>query len=898
MKNLERNKRPSLFSERLLGWCCKPEYLEEILGDLAEYRDELLSKPKWKRKLFYWFHVLQFIRPWALKRLQSNQQLNQLSMFSNYLKTSVRSLKKNALFSFINMIGLAISMSVAILMILVITELNSFDDFHENSERIYRVTSNKFMFNQELDMATASFFLGNEVKKQSPGVEEVVILKSGMSADIKTNAGLLNVSGFYATESFFDVFSFKLLQGNPETVFLEPNNIVLTETTAVKLFGGANPIGKELDIQSTGGWQTRSILGKVVGVVEDPPLNSHLEFEALVSMKTYDQPATGSGWRADFRTNPNHFQNSFVYLLLNQGADLESIETSMSDIISAYNSDQEHKLSHKLQHMSTFVSSDKYQNRVGPRFSQRQLYIMIGLTLIVLLSACFNYTNLSLARALRRSKEVGVRKVTGASQFQLFAQFIIEAILLSVLAFIIGLGLFYLIKPGFLNMPNPGSSGHDMFTLGINFTKLLYLIICTIGVGLVAGFLPAWFLSKLNANTVLKDASRVKLFGGLSLRRALTVFQFVLSIGLIMSAVLVNKQYKYALGYDLGFETENIINVKVKGDYGDQLEAEFNRVSEVAETSRSSMAMGTGGAELAWALTEDKSQKAMLFWNGIDEKYLNMHDFEIIAGTGFLRALKKGESNKQIIVNEHLLQTLNLGSPEEAIGKFIWVQGYVRDRLQITGVVKNFINTSLNAGQGDEIMANKNFAFVQGMPVFTHGLIAVKFKTNDLPGFVQKLESIYNGVDNSHPFEADFYKDQIAKTYESEKNIFTLVSFLAFLAISISMLGLLGMAVFTTESRLKEISIRKVLGADSRDLTLLLSRGFLMLIGLSALIAIPLSNYVVNEKVLSSFNYRAPTGIIDWLSGFLVVLFIGTLTIAWQIRQATTRAPSTLLRNE
>jgi len=888
---------PSL-AANLLSRLCKPEFIEEIIGDLHEYQDEINEKPSWKRRVFFWFHVFNFLKPWALKRLGGTQNLNQYGMFKNYFKASARSLKKNALFSGLNMFGLAISMSVGLLMIILITELHSFDRFQEHRERIYRVNSNKMMYAQDLFMGAASFYIGAEVRDKVPGIDDVVIIKGGVDANLLRESGTIHMTGFYATANFFDLFSFDLLRGNPETALSEPNGVVLTETLAAKLFGDEDPLGEALEFESTGGWQNRQVNGIVTGIVADPPKNSHLQFESLLSMATYDQPATGTGWHEDFRTNPRHFQEFQVYLKLAAEAKPEEIEAAMVPLISTYNDNQNTTLTHSLQPMTSFVTSDVFTNRVGPRFSQKQLNIMIGLTIVVLLSACFNYTNLSLARALRRSKEVGVRKVTGATRGQVFAQFLIESVLLSSIALAVAIGLFFIIKPIFLNMPNPSSSGHDMFTLDLRWVHVLYFFGFTFLVGAVAGLLPAAFLSKLKAGVVLQDASKVKLFSSINLRRILTVLQFALSIGLIVCAVLVNKQYQYALNYDLGFNTENVLNVRIHGDYLTKLETEYAQLPEVVGTSRTMMTMGTGNGELAIAQNEDGSKVVSMFWNSVDEKYLDLHEYELIAGSNFLPGNGDPGSMDKIIINEHLVKSLELESPEAAIGTLMHIKGYLRAKVMIVGVVRNFVNTSLDAGGQGEIMAIKDFAFTQRKANHTYGMLAVKYNSQDLPALLQKLEAAYEKFEPVKPFKASFYQDEIARTYEGQKTTFNLVSLLAILAMSIALLGLLGMAVFTTESRMKEISIRKVLGANVRGLMLLLSRGFVAIIVISGLIAIPAAYYVVDQKLLMGFDVRASIGAIDLLSGFLVVLGIGVFTIIWQIRIAAGKNPSEVLRNE
>ena len=892
------NDNRMALSTRLLTWLCKAEYIEEIIGDLCEYEDELKGQSRWKQKLFFWFHVLNFIKPWSVKRLSGSQKLNQYGMFKNYFKTSIRNLRKNALFTGLNTVGLAISMSVGLLMIILITELNSFDQFQEHRDRIYRVTSNKLMYGQDLYMGAASYYIGEQLKTEVPGVEEVLIIKGGVDANLVRESGTINMTGFYATANFFELFSFDLLRGNPQTALAEPNGIVLTETLASKLFGTEDPMGQTLEFESTGGWQSRQVNGIVTGIVADPPHNSHLQFESLVSMDTYEQPATGTGWHADFKTNPRHFQEFQVYVKLAEEANKPEVEAAMVPLIGEYNDNQNTPLTHSLQPMESFVTSDVFHNRVGPRFSQKQLNIMVGLTIVVLLSACFNYTNLSLARALRRSKEVGIRKVNGATRFQVFAQFLIESIILAVLSLLLAIGLFFVIKPIFLNMPNPSSSGHDMFSLQFQWIHAMYFFGFAFMVGLLSGILPAGFLSKLKATVVFHDASKIKLFSGLNLRRLLTVMQFALSIGLIVSAVLVNKQYQYALNYDLGFNTENMLHVRIHGDYLTKLETEYAKIPGVQGTSRTMMTMGTGNGELAIAQNEEGSKVVSMFWNSIDEKYLDLHEYELVAGSNFNPGNGEPGAMDKIIINEHLVESLGVESPEAAIGTFMHIKGYLRAKVMIVGVVKNFVNTSLDAAGQGEIMAIKDFAFTQRKANHTYGLLAVKYQTEDLPALMQKLEAAYEQFEPAHPFQASFYEDDIAKTYESQKTTINLVTLLAILAMSIALLGLFGMAVFTTESRMKEISVRKVLGASLKGLMLLLSKGFVLIIVVSGLIAIPAAYWVVDKKLLPDFDYRAEIGALDLLSGFLLVLLLGLATIIWQVKMAANRNPTDVLRNE
>lgn len=818
-------------------------------------------------------------------------------MLKNYFKTSLRSLKKNTLFSVINIAGLAISMSVGILMILFLSEISSIDDFHSQKDNIFRVTSSEVRGNQGLTIknASASYYIGSQLESNIPGVDKVLIIDNNRASfDMMAGDKAIPITGYYAGESFFDVFSFKLLQGNAQTALSEPNGVVLTESAARRLFGDANPMGQLVSGRQDGYLQNGAAAeidlkeGVVTGVVQDPPNNSHLQFEVLISLSTRDRRAIASG--NDFKNNPGS-TNFIVYLVLNEQTKQATVESAMTDLLTSYNTERaDNPMIHSLQAMDTFVTSDTYHTS-GPSFSQERVYLMIGLTLIVLLSACFNYTNLSLARALRRSKEVGIRKVTGATRFQVFAQFMVEAMLLSVLSMLAGLALFYLIRPEFLKLAPPSLQGFPLFLLEIDASHFIYFIAFAIGVGAIAGLLPALFHSKLKAGVAFQEASKLKLFSGVNLRKGLIVLQFSLSIGLIMCAVLINNQYKFALNYDMGYDTENVLTMDIQGDYIEILENEFAQMPEVVETSKSSWVLGVGGDGLSAGMIqpEDRKGRALSLINHIDQNYLKMHDLELLAGSNFLTPLAQGETAKTVIVNTALLKELELGLPEEAIGKTLWYNG---QKVAIQGVVKETVSISLTK------KFLESFVFIQTNQADQYKSLNIKLQSADLVTTLDRLEEIYTAQDPVHPFKASFYDDKIRNNYESSKATQTIISFLAILAISISTLGLLGMAVFTTETRMKEISIRKVLGAGAGHLMVLLSRSFFLLILIAGLIAIPVTLHIVDTQVLNNFWQRAEIGISYSVSGLVIVLIISLVTIGWQIRQASIKNPTDLLRND
>lgn len=721
---------PPRWPFNLLRHLMKENYLEEIEGDMKErFYDNIEAYNVKKARQLYIRDSFKLLRPALMKKMGGDIRLNHYGMFRNYLKTSIRNIQRNALFSGINVVGLAISMSVGVLMILFLSEIYSFDQFHEKKDHIFRITSSQVFMGDLMQVATSSIYMADEVRKQVPGVEEVAIMRQGLSAEVKTKNEFINITGFYTSPAFFDVFSFNLKKGNPETILSEPNSIVLTASVAKKLFGEENPVNKTLELESAG--ENRTIPGIITGVVEDPPINSHIQFEALVSFSTY-KPVSGPGLPpgggSDFKTNPWDFHSTFVYLTLDEYTSIASVDSTMKDIMSGHNAGLQDPLTHRLQALSDCATSNGYRNLPGPVFSQQKIYFMIGLTLIVLLSACFNYTNLSLARSLRRTKEVGIRKVTGASRIQIFSQFLVEAIILSFCALILGLGLFFILKPVFLNLPNPTSQDHTMFLLDIELSHIGIFMLFALIVGGIAGFLPALFLSKLKTLTAFQQMDKSRVFSGINLRRGLTVFQFMLSIGLIMCAALIHDQYEYALNYELGYDTENVVNVRIKGNYADALENEYLVMPEVIETSRSKRALGLSTV-FATTETADRGQQMRFLINEIDHKYLDMHGFKLLAGSNFKKLAGDGDQN-HIIINREFMKARGLGTPEEAIGQHI---RFNNDQLMISGVVEDFITTSL------VWEVDKKFGFIQ-RSLNDDGILGVKIGGKDKFSTLAKLE--------------------------------------------------------------------------------------------------------------------------------------------------------------
>lgn len=869
---------PPSWANRFLEWYCRADLLEDLQGDLHEYFDRNVeTKGIKKARIRFVFDVLKFFKPYTVKKIEILDQLTQFVMFRNYFKTSVRSIVKNKLFSAINVIGLAISMSICLLVITIVTETLSYDKFHSDYERIHRViTKYQFLEQDASDFASTSILAGQRTQAEIPGLESSVIIASSYNQDFQIGDKVYPVSGRYASDGFLDVFSFKLLRGNAETVLSAPNSILLTDETATRLYPDEDPLGEILTTRDGTNYT-------ITGIVEKPPHESHMTFQSLISLSTYVNEQNKTPEENYWQSWGNIWSN-YVYVKLEENIDPEQVNAKLQLISDEENEGSERiTITTHLQPLTNIILDSDLSNNIGKTVGMQVILLFGGLTLVVILSAGFNYTNLSIARSLRRSKEVGVRKVVGATRGHIFTQFIVEATIISVIALVIAFFLLQVIKPQFQSLLPELA---DAFLLETKPILFAYFFVFAIVIGVMAGSFPALFLSKLKAISALRNAGSTRLFSKVNMRKALIVIQFTLSLAFIISASIGYKQYKYALAFDLGFTTENVLNIRVQNNDVDMLTNAFAKIPEVSQIAKSTLVVSTGSTYSSYIKYEDPLDSTSLVYNGIDDQYIPLMKHELLAGANFSGDAKKADQESEIILNETALTRFNIGTPMEAIGKFVEVDD---KNMMITGVVKDFHHGKI----ADDI---KPFGFRHYNEQYY--IMNLKVNTNDLVSTLAKIESAWTEIDDVHEFQAEFYEERIEKAYANFSILFTVVGFLAFVTISIAAMGLLGMSVYTAETRLKEISIRKVLGATERSLVKLLAKNFMWLLCIAAFIAMPLTYFVFDTLILTDMANRISIGVIELLSGVIVIFAIGFLTIGSQTWKAAKSNPAQTLRSE
>ncbi len=870
---------PPRWAEKFLSWYCKPSLLEDLQGDLNEYfQRNLKTKGKARARFIYVIDVFKFLRLYTIRKPELINLLINWIMLGSYIKTSGRSIMRNKLFSVINIVGLSVSMSVGLLMIGIVSDIFKYDKFHKQHDRIYRITSlYQYMGNQDGDAnASNSMMVGKAMQENFPEVEKTAILHTGFEGDFQYAETTLPLNGLWANESMFDVFSFNMLEGNAATALKQPFSIVLTEKSAKKIFGDANALGKTLTLDKDRQYT-------VTGILQDVPIFSHIKFEALGSLSTREIiKADDREWQWD------NVWSTYVYVLLQKDADLKAFQSKLDDYAHKHDTDIPNtKVTLSYQPIDNILAGEDLNNQLGPTLGKLTLWIFVAITGVVLLSACFNYTNLSIARSLRRSKEVGVRKIIGALKSHIVGQFVVEAVIISLIALLFSFGLFILLKPHLLGLQH---DLQELLVLDLSPALIVYFIAFALSIGIIAGIFPALFFSKINAIKVLKDISGVRIFKKVTMRKVLIVFQYCISIIFITSTLIFYKQYKHYLTFDLGYNTENIVNIRLEGNRPDLLKQELSVLPEIKNISHSRIVTSTGNWWGTYLKTEkDPLDSALVWHNIIDENYIPLHGHVLLAGRNFL-AKPDSAKETEVIVNQEVLKRFHIASqiPADAIGEIIRINN--NQKVTIIGVVQNFSYGKADSNNSKEVI------FRYGKD--SDGFLNVQLATNDWRAVQPKIEAIWKKVDPVHPLHAKLFSEQLKESFGGVSASIKLAGFMSTLAICIASLGLLGMVIFTTETRLREISIRKVLGASEGKLIFLLGRGFFILLGVSAAIALPLTYIFFDQIMLVQMGNHIPIEAFEMFAGVIGILILAGIMIGSQTFKVAKSNPADILKNE
>ena len=797
-------------------------------------------------------------------------------MFFNYLKVGIRNLLKNKTFSLINILGLATSMSVCIVIIMLVADQLSYDRHNTKRESIYRINTERNNTSDLVNVfATSPLPLAEKLTQEYSGVKNATRIRKGFGNNWVGFDNDINIpiGGFFVDPNFLDIFEYQLEYGNSATALTEPNSVVLTKKAAKKLYEKENPVGEIIKVGEMGEY-------KVTGILKDFGTKSHIKFEALASISTV------KNLEIDSTLSPalNSWRNStsgWVYIELNEGTSPSEVKKNLATINNEiYASMEDRNYRFLLQNISNITPGPLLGNQIGPGLPNIFIYFLVGLAMIIMLSACFNYTNLTIARSLTRAKEIGIRKVSGAYKYQIFSQFISEAVIISVIALVLSLLILVVLKPAFYQL-----SFAQLLQWDLNASPIVYItcIVFSVFVGLIAGVLPALLLSSFEPIKVLTSLSGIKLFSKIGMRKALLVIQFTMSLIFIISTSLVYKQLNYMVNADYGFSKHNMINVQLGDTNHEVLKSELLKFTSIENIALASHIPAAGTTYGEGIKVNPQGEEIDLSYFAVDEGYIDNLQLDLIAGRNF-KAGATVEQENQVIVNYKTIEKLKFGTPQEAIGKVFFLNDTVQ--IEIIGVVADYNHQTM--------MQNIAPMALKYLPEeYSH--IQVRYGEGKREAAVADIKTSWEKVNPEKKIDYRGFDETLSEFYDFIfGDLVSIVGLFSFIAIMVACLGLLGMATFTTETRLKEVSIRKVLGASEKNIILLLSRSFMMLLGIAILIALPTS-YFLNSFWLDMIAYRIDMSFSTIALSTLTILVLGVLTIGSQtIKAATLNSADTL----
>lgn len=865
------------WSERLLRAICPEELYEQIEGDLIEiYNYDVKNLGRKKAKLHFILACFRFLRPGIILRNKFAVQLNSVLMLGNYLKITIRNLNKRRAYSIVNVLGLSVSVAACLVIGKYVEFETSYDTFHTKSKNLYRVVSS-FYTDGPKDSYTG-YDLGPSLLSDMPEIKRFARLHgNGSLVSIRNEQG--KETRFYqprivmADSTFLEMFTFKFLQGNSNALY-NPYSIVLTKSVALRYFGNTDVLGKELMLHDN--WPGLYI---VSAVIEDVPVNSHFHFEAIMPIHNLLQ--------SEFYRNVNSRWDNFqTYVEIFDHSDPANLEGKIPAFIKKYRGDDKAINATSVLQFQPLLDIH-YSPDLEKQGSYRmRIYFFVLVALFILAIAWINYINLATARAMERAREVGVKKAIGVLRRQLMAQFLFESTLVNFISVVLAVAIAWLTLP-LLN----SIVGHS-FIFDLTQPALWQLLFVLFIIGSVtSGFYPAVVLSSFKTTDVIKG-KLIKGNSNLSMRNGLVAFQFAASMLLIVGTLVVYKQVTFMQAQDKNFVTERVLIMKgpeiAEREGLDKRMIAFkselaqiagiNKVATSFSVPAEGPSISTGMRKLGQSL--DQSRIGNIYW--VDPDFMDLYKIPLLTGS-FWNAQVASDMNK-VIINEEAVKVFQLGTNEDALNEKLITLG---DTFAILGVVKNNYWHSLKQAhapmlfRAENVSANSISIQIAGNIQHTVDLIQQKYMVS-FPGEI---------------FSYSFLDDSFNKLYEPEQQFKKLFLLFSGLAVFIGCLGLWGLASFTTLHRLKEISIRKVLGASVYSILLLLTKQFLKPMVVSCIVAFPLAWFAIT-RWLDQFPNRITLSGFIFLIPLLILVVIALLTISAQTLRAATTNPVTSLKSE
>ncbi len=809
-------------------------------------------------------------------------------MIKNYLLSLYRNITRNKFYSALNIAGLSIGLAAAILILLYVQDELSYDKYHSNHEQIYRVESHFTINNKDDFFAIVPIPMGPALKLEFPEVKEFVrFMDAGSNTLFRYKDKEYYEDHFVFTDStVFDLFTHKMIYGDPKKCLVEPKTIVLTEKIAKKYFGDAHPMGEFITSGSGRNY-------KVTGVMEDLPGNSHLKYDALISATTL----VGEEGENDFNSlDPERFWNIgvYCYLQLFENSSMQSIHDKFEPFNEKYMKPIGDQINAKFELLSTPLANTHFKKGMGaeqPTGNMAYIYIFTAVGIFLLLIAAINYMNMATARSANRSKEVGIRKVAGAYRTQLTRQFIGESLVMSLLAMLIAILLVTLLLPDFNDLTDKTLN----FNLLSNPITFLAILLLTLFVGLISGSYPAFYLSSFAPVKVLKGSLRTNGNGGGTMRRILVVIQFFIAIVMIIGTIVVSNQLHFLKNKDLGFNEKNLLVMEIQDTtFRSKIETFKKELLNNPDILSVTNSTGVPG-RIRWIQVlkiehDDQMQDHTIILAQTDYDYAKTIGFEFVQGRDFDQNMGTDEE-EAVIINEMAVK--EFGWEDNPIGKKIhhgWeLDGSGGRMMKVIGVVKDFHFKSLHNKIEPVVF------FISPRPRY---LVTCRINENRQEEAIAFIEEKWNTFSANRPFNYEFVDESMDEMYQAEEKIGTIFRIATILTIVIALLGLLGLSSFIAEQRTKEIGIRKVVGASVGNILNLLYREFVILILIAFIIAVPLAWWRLDIWMETSFVYHQPVQIVSILVAGLLAFIIGLGTISFFILRVATGNPVDAIKYE
>ena len=810
-------------------------------------------------------------------------------MIKNYLKIAIRNLQKHKFYSFINIIGLSIGITCCMLITLFIIDELSYDKYHEKADRIYRMRQESTFGGNDFNIAVSPAPMAEALMNDYPEVEAGMRFHNRGSFLIKKEGeGEVNIKEsrvIFADKNVFDVFTIPVLQGNPATALIEPNTIVISNKMANKYFGKNDPVNQNLILDNR-------VTYKITGVFKEMPHNGHFHYDFMCSMAS-DKESESTMWLSN---------NFHTYVLLRPEADARAFEAKIPAMIEKYIEPQAIqfmnkslaelresgiKINYFLQPLTSIHLYSQLDVELEANSDIKYVYLFSVIAAFLLLIACINFMNLSTARSANRAKEVGVRKVLGSFRSHLIKQFLTESILLTILSFALAFGLVYLTLPLFNNISGKG--------LIMPFSSIEFWAICLfaiIVIGLLAGTYPAFFLSAFKPVSVLKGKIAVGSKSGI-IRSLLVIFQFSISIILVVGTFSIFKQLNYIQGKKIGFDKDQVIIVHDVYALGKQVQTfkeQAKNLSSIKNVSVSGYLPVTSSRSDTgfWpeGVPSPDNTVSMQYWK-VDHDYINTLGMEVVKGRDFSTDFPSDST--AMIINERAAKLFGFTNP---VGQRINTFSQSEESEEygtytIIGVIKDFHFQSMKENiDALSLVLGKN-----------NNSALFKTNTTDIQNTVKQLGNKWKSIAPDQPFEYSFLDQEFNEMYKSEQTVGAIFWIFASLAIFIASLGLFALAAFTAEQRTKEIGVRKVLGASVKSIVFLLSKEFIKLIAIAFVISSPLAWWGINTW-LESYTYKTTIGLEVYLIAGIVAFLVAWITMSYQSIKAAMSNPVKSLKSE